>query len=90
MLLRHTAEITVLAGPDKGQEILGLNGPSQLTERGNRRRVDQRLRVGQHTVHVEDDGLRGAGFGHGVRLTHGGAVSIPQPPARVMGSYLYY
>lgn len=60
--LRDAADVTVLPRPDEGQEVFRLHPKSQFAKHLHGCRVDERFRVGQDTVHIEDHGAdRGDG-----------------------------
>jgi len=49
----HAADVAVLPRADERQKILRLHRQSAFAEHGHRRRVDERLGVRQHPIHVE-------------------------------------
>src|SRR6266545_6158569 len=62
----HATDITILPSADKGQKFFRLYYQSLFLEHGNRRGVDERLRIGQYTIHIKDHcaDRRGHGFRH--------------------------
>lgn len=64
VLLGDAADISVLPGANERQEVFGCHRDTTLAEERHRSGVDERLGVGEHSVHVENDSANR----HGLRL----------------------
>ena len=73
---RDTADTAVFAGGNKRNEILRLNLEPFLAKHAEGGLVDERLRIGQNAVHVEDNGSNSSGGIDGLAMsTTGGPRS---------------
>jgi len=70
IFLGDSADVSIFAGADERKEIVRLNGETLLFEHGDGRGVDERFRIGQDAVHVEDDSADAGSLRFCSRPTH--------------------